>query len=44
MHSATEQSDTLIINFETNQFHLQQHLRQNACIANPHFTNNFPII
>jgi len=43
-HSATGQSFTLTINLDTNQFHLQQHLSQNACIANPHFTNNFPIL
>jgi T-box transcription factor 2/3, repressor domain len=43
-HCATGQSDTFITSFDNNQFHLQQHLHQNACIAIPHFTNNFPII
>jgi|TARA_R100001460_G_scaffold57043_1_gene96786 hypothetical protein len=44
IHSATGQSFTFTINFETNQFHLQTSLHQNACNAIPHFTNNFPII
>jgi hypothetical protein len=43
-HSATGQSLTSTINLDTNQFHLHISLHQQACIHNPSFTNNFPII
>jgi len=44
VHCAIGQSLTSTINLDTNQFHLHISLHHQACIHNPIFTNNFPII